>query len=127
MKNLIRVFILLLFVGATSSPAECGTSIRYALCKKNVENIEVVPKGDLYSLRIALTESAAEDFYRLTEDNIGKTLDIVFGGILVTGADINAPIRNGIILSIPATKAGAYGLRQSILDDHNETQCGQVK
>ena len=128
MKNIIRVFILL-FIGATStsSPARCDTDIRYAICRKNVKIIEVVPQGNLYSIRIALTESATEDLYRLTKDNIGKTLDIVFEDVLVSGGDIDAPISSGLILSIPATKEGANMLRQSILDDNNKTPCGEVK
>ena len=127
MKNTIRVFILLLFICAISSSARCGTDIRYAICRKNVKNIEVVPQGSLYSIRIALTESATEDFYRLTKDNIGKTLDIVFEDVLVSGGDIDAPISSGLILSIPATKEGANMLRQSILDDNNKIPCGEVK
>jgi preprotein translocase subunit SecD len=117
MKNIIQFFILLLFIGASNSSAIGGISIRYALCQNNIENIEVVPQGNLYSLRIALTESATEEFYRLTKDNIGKTLDIVFEDALVSGADIDAPISSGLILTIPATKEGANRLRQSILDD----------
>ena len=127
MKNIIRVFILLLFVGATSSSARCETPLRYALCINNVKNIEAVSQGDLYSLRIALTASAAENLYRLTKDNIGKTLDIIFGDVLVSGADIEAPISTGLIRSIPATREGADSLRQSILDGSNKTPCGQVK
>ena len=127
MKNTIRVFILLLFICAISSSARCDTDIRYAICRKNVKNIEVVPQGNLYSIRIALTESATEDFYRLTKDNIGKTLDIVFEDVLVSGGDIDAPISSGLILSIPATKEGANILRQSILDDNNKSPCGEVK
>ncbi len=127
MKNIIRVFILLLFIGATNSSASCDTSLRYALCKKNLKNIEVVPQANLYSLRFALTESATADFYHLTRNNIGKTLEIVFEDILVTGADIDAPIDTGLIFSIPATKEEANRLRQSILDNNNITPCGQVK
>ena len=64
MKNIILVFVLLLVIGAISSTAKSDTSIRYALCQKNVKKIEVVPQGNLYSLRIALTETATEDFFR---------------------------------------------------------------
>ncbi|MCD4740998.1 MAG: hypothetical protein K8R67_00740 [Desulfobacteraceae bacterium] len=126
MKNSIQIFVLLLFVGAISSTAKSDTSIRYALCQKNVKKIEVVHQGDLYSLRIALTESAAEDFFRLTKDNIGKTLDIEFEGFFITGADINAPIKSGYILSVPATKEEANRLRQRILDSRNNTPCGKL-
>jgi hypothetical protein len=127
MKNTIRVLILLLFICAISTPARCDTDIRYAICRKNVKNIGVVSQGNLYSIRIALTESATEEFYRLTKDNIGKILDIVFEDVLISGGDIDAPINSGLILSIPATKEGANTLRQSILDDNNKTPCGEVK
>ena len=127
MKNIIQVFIVLLIIGAISSTAKSDTSIRYALCQKNVKKIEVVPQGNLYSLHIALTESATEDFFRLTKDNIGKTLDIEFENIFITGSDIDAPIKSGNILTIPATKEEANRLRQSILDGRNEAPCGKVK
>ena len=126
MKNIIQVFVLLLFIGAISSTAKSDSSIRYAICQKNVKKIEVVQQGNLYSLRIVLTESAAADFYRLTKDNIGKTLDIEFEGFFITGADIDAPIKSGNILSIPATKEEANRLRQRILNSHNNTPCGKV-
>ena len=126
MKNIIQVFVLLLFIGAICSTAKSDTSIRYALCQKNVKKIEVVHQGNLYSLRIALTESAAEDFFRFTKDNIGITLDIEFEGFFITGADIDAPIKSGYILSIPATKEEANRLRQRILDSRNNTPCGKV-
>ena len=127
MENIIRAFIFLLFIGAASSSARYETSIRYTLCQKNIKIIEVVPQGNLHSLRIALTESATKDFYRLTKDNIGKTLNIVFEDAFVSGAEIDVPISSGLILTIPATKEGANRLRQSILDDNNETPCGQAK
>ncbi len=127
MKNIIQVFVLLLFIGATSSTAKSDTDIRYALCQKNVKTIEVVSQGNMYSLHIVLTESATEDFFRLTKDNIGKTLDIEFEGLFVTGADIAAPIKSGTIRSIPATKDKANRLRQSIFDDRTKTPCGEVK
>jgi len=60
------------------------------------------------------------------KDNIGKTLDIVFEDVFVSGADIDTPINSGLILSVPATKDGANRLRQSILDDHGKTPCGKV-
>jgi hypothetical protein len=67
MKNILQVFILLLFIGAISSTAKSDTSIRYALCQNIVKKIEVVPQGNQYSLHIALTESAAENFLRLNK------------------------------------------------------------
>jgi len=127
MKHIIQVFIVLLFIGTTGSSARCETSIHYSLCKKNVKSIDIVLQGNLYSLRIALTESAAEDFYLLTKDNIGKTLNIVFEDAFVTGADIDAPVRTGFLRSVPATKEGAGMLRQRILDDKNKAPCGQIK
>jgi len=127
MKNTLPVLIFLLVVGAIGSTANSDTSIRYVLCRKLVNNIEAVPQGNLYSLHIALTESATEDFFRLTKDNVGKTLDIEFEGAFVTGATIDAPIKSGYIMSIPATKEEANRLRESILDRHNETPCGIVK
>ncbi len=127
MKNIIRFFVLLLFIGAISSTAKSDTPIRYALCQKNVKTIEIVPQGNIYSLRIALTESATEDFFRLTENNIGKTLDIEFEGVFITGADINAPIKSGYILSVPGAKEEAIRLRQKILDNRNSAPCGKVK
>ena len=127
MKNIIQVFVLLLFIGAISSTAKSDTSIRYALCQKIVKTIEIVPQDNLYSLHIALTESATEDFFRLTKDNIGKTLDIEFENVFITGAHIEIPIKSGYILTIPATEEEANRLRQSILNDRNEEPCGKVK
>ena len=127
MKNIIQVFILLLIIGAISSTAKSDTSIRYALCQKNVKKIEVVPQGNLYSLHIALTESATEDFFRLTKDNIGKTLDIEFENVFITGAHIEVPIKSGYILTIPATEEEANRLNQNILNSRNEESCGNAK
>jgi preprotein translocase subunit SecD len=127
MKNIIQVFILLLIIGAISSTAKSDTYIRYALCQKNVKKIEVVPQGNLYSLRIALTESATEDFFRLTKDNTGKILDIKFENVFITGAQIEVPIKSGYILTIPATEKEANRLRQSILNGRNEEPCGKIE
>ena len=127
MKNNTLVFLVLLFICAIGSSARCDTDIRYAICRKNVENIDIVFQGNFYSIRIALTESATEDFYRLTKDNILKTLDIAIEDILVSGGDTDAPISSGLIHSIPATKESANRLRQRILDDHNKTQPGFCK
>ena len=41
MKNIIQVFILLLIIGTISSTAKSDTSIRYALCQKNVKKIAI--------------------------------------------------------------------------------------
>jgi preprotein translocase subunit SecD len=126
MKKNFLIFVLLLFIGTISSSAQSGTLIRYALCQKNIKKIDIVPQGNLYSLRIALTESAGGDFFRLTGNNIGNTLDIVFEDVFVTGAKIDAPVKTGYILSVPATKKEANMLRQRMLDGPDKTPCGKV-
>ena len=127
MQKTIQIVVLLIFIGAIGSTAKSDTPIRYALCQKNVKKIEVVPNDNLYSLHIALTDSATEDFFRLTKNNIGKTLEIVFDDVFMTGADIVAPIKSGYILSVPATEKEANRIRQSILDGHAKTPCGKIK
>jgi preprotein translocase subunit SecD len=127
MKNIIQVFTLLLFMGAICPTAKSDTFIRYILCQNNVNKIEVVPQGNQYSLHIALTGSATEDFLRLTRDNLGKTLNIEFEDVLVSCAVIDAPIKSGYILSIPATEEEANKLMKRILNGHNKTPCGKVK
>ena len=49
---------------------------------------------------------------------------MVFEDVFVSGADIEAPIKSGYILSVPAIKEEANRLRQRILDGRNETPCG---
>ncbi len=119
-------FILLLFIGAMSSTAQSGALIRYALCQKNINKIDVVPQGNLYSLRINLTEAAAGDFFTLTGNNIGKTLDIVFEDIFVTGAKIDSPVKTKYLLSVPGTEKEANRLRQRMLDGLDKTPCGRI-
>lgn len=126
MKKIAKIFILLVFIGAFSSTAKSDPSIRYALCRENIAKIEVVPQGDLYSLHITLTESAREDFFSLTKENIGKTLDIVFKDVFISGADIEAPIKSGCIISVPATKEEAHTSKQRILDSRDDAFCGKV-
>ena len=127
MKNIIRITVLFLSVVVASAAAKSDISIRYALCRENIDRIEVVPQGNLYSLRIILTESAADDFFQLTRDNIENTLEIVFGSTFISGAEIAAPIESGSILSVPATEEEANRLMQSILGSHDNTFCGRVK
>ena len=117
MKPIIQIAVLLMFIGVINSTARSDTSIRYVLCGKNVKTIEIIPQGKQYSLGIALTESAKEEFFYLTKSNIGKTLNIEFEDTLISGADIEVPINSGYILTIPATKEDAERLRQGILYD----------
>jgi|GEM_PF-3322172 len=126
MKKYILVFVLILFIGTLSTTAQSGTLIRYALCRENIEKIDIVPQGNLYSLRIALTGSAAQDFFALTENNIGNNLNIVFKDVFVTGAKMEAPVETKHLLSVPATEKEATRLRQRMLDGSDKTPCGRV-
>ena len=83
MKPIIQIAVLLMFIGVINSTARSDTSIRYVLCGKNVKTIEIIPQGKQYSLGIALTESAKEEFFYLTKSNIGKTLNIEFEDTLI--------------------------------------------
>jgi preprotein translocase subunit SecD len=127
MKKAVFIFVLVLFIGGINSTVKSDTPIRYVLCSQNVQKIEVIAQGKLYSLQIVLTASAAEDFFRLTRDNIGKTLNIEFDNEFITGADIVGPIKSGYLVSVPATKEEADNLKESILSSRNNTACGKLK
>jgi preprotein translocase subunit SecD len=119
--------ILSLYLGTIVLADSTDESIIYALCEKNIESVEVVEQGKMYSVNIKLAASDAEEFYRLTLENIGKRLDVIIGNTLVTTAIIQAGIKSGSVLSTPKEKVVALELKQRIQNSAPIGPCGMTK
>ena len=59
----------------------------------NVESVTVVEQKDkTYGLEIKLTPSAADELARISNDGIGKTMNMVFNGKIISASTIRSQL-----------------------------------
>jgi preprotein translocase subunit SecD len=73
-------------------------SLKYEISQQNVNAAWLSDScAEYYSVIIELNDKAKIDFHKLTQENIGKKLEISFSGKVITQAVIKTGIDTGVI------------------------------
>lgn len=111
-------FVLGLALGRPAASEE-GPPLLLELCQGHVASAEVVPpasEGAPYTVAVRLMPEAAEAFAELTEDHVGRLLEIRLGPEHAVRATIRQPIRSGLVTAGGyATQAEAEAARDAAL------------
>ena len=99
MKSLvIKSLLVLIIISIQSLFAIAEEGLRYEILKHNVSTAWLSdPCSGYYKVIIELNEKAKTNFKIITEENIGKRLEIIFSGKILTQAVIKTEIDSGII------------------------------
>jgi preprotein translocase subunit SecD len=90
--------LVLIIISIQSLFAIAEEGLRYEILKHNVSTAWLSdPCSGYYKVIIELNEKAKIDFEKLTKENIGKKLEIIYSGKIVTQAVIKTSIDSGII------------------------------
>ena len=96
-RSFFKSITILLFLLYGSTLWANGT-LQYYITQEKVETAQVIDNKDgSYSVDIELKESYKKEFAKLTSKNIGKKLQIIFQGQILTEARIQIKINSGII------------------------------
>jgi hypothetical protein len=106
--------------------AEKVEILDYDICKKNVENVQVVNRDNNYFVRIKLSDKASKAFADITGENINKRLRISVGFYLIVNRIIPSRVESGMIESLAMTEQHALNVQQMILNDTG-LRCGLME
>ena len=90
------IILGILFVNLVTAYA--GETLQYELTHDKIMSARVSEiKNGLYEVSVELNGPATKAFARLTGDNIGKRLEIIFAGRILTSAIVQDRIDSGMI------------------------------
>jgi preprotein translocase subunit SecD len=94
----VKSLIILGIMFFNLATAYAGETLQYDLTHDKIESVCVSEiKSGLYEVTVELNRDSKKAFTQLTENNIGKRLDIILSGRILTGAVIKGKIDSGVI------------------------------
>ena len=106
------------------SVAFASDILRYSLCQNNIANAFTYSHKDYHAVGIQLTQHATEAFAKLTKENIGRRLEILFRNKVVVSAAITDDIKSGQIQLKAMSEREANKLLEEILNQSPKRPCG---
>jgi preprotein translocase subunit SecD len=98
--------------------------LKYSICQNNIAKAFVYSQDDYHAVDIQLTPKATEEFSKLTKENIGRRLEILFKNEVVLSAIIMDKIGSGGIRLNAMSEKEANKLLNNILNHVPEQPCG---
>ena len=93
-KILRIIFLLVLFCSITIAQE----TINYSLSKEKFDTLSMESLGDsIFTVFIKLNSAATKEFSKITENNIGKRLNIIFKDSVLISAVIKGKISSGLL------------------------------